>query len=95
MTKEIYLKALIAQFHSWNLDFVAFCHLSDVCFSSQDFCLNVLLGFVARVHTDIYIYIYNVKSGTILESKLSLVSFIIDYVITLFVWMGLLPLEVA
>jgi hypothetical protein len=47
------------------------------------------------VHTDIYIYIYNVESGTVLESKLSLVSFIIDYVITLFVWMGLLPLEVA
>jgi hypothetical protein len=46
MTMEIYLKALIAHFHSWNLDFVAFCHLSDVSLLKIS-CLKVLLGYVS------------------------------------------------
>jgi hypothetical protein len=66
----IYLKALIAQFHAWNLDFVGFCHLSDFMFSSQDFlsqCLVALLGFLCSFvislrHTYTYTYTYTYTS---------------------------------
>jgi hypothetical protein len=34
---SIYLKALTAQFHFWNLEFFPFCHLSSLCPSFQNF----------------------------------------------------------
>jgi hypothetical protein len=65
----IYLKALIAQFHAWNLDFVGFCHLSDFMFSSQDFLSQCLVGisvFVchqSQTHIYLYVYIYIYEFG--------------------------------